>query len=104
MKGKLLTILKYTILLGVAAALLLYALRGMDVKKIIQQIFQSTYLGFCVRVDFTYCFCCSCPQMELADRTHGVLPSLKNTTYAVLVGYFANLALAKIRRSFTAVP
>jgi len=97
MKGKLLTILKYIILLGVAATLLLYALRGMDIKKIIQQILHADMFWVSVSglISIT-AFVIRAHRWNLLIEPMGYSPALKNTTYSVMVGYFANLALPRL--------
>jgi len=97
MRKKLLNILKYIILLGVAAALLLYALKGMDIKKVFQQIsnaniFWVSVSGFISIVAFVV----RAHRWNLLIEPMGYSPSLKNTTYAVMVGYFANLAIPRL--------
>jgi len=97
MKKKIINILKYVVLLGVAAALLLYALRGMDVKKIIQQIFHANIFWVSVSgLISIIAFVVRAHRWNLLIEPMGYSPSLKNTTYSVLVGYFANLALPRL--------
>jgi uncharacterized protein (TIRG00374 family) len=97
MKGKLLTILKYIILLGVAVALLLYALRGMDIKKIMQQILHADIFWVSVSgLISIIAFVVRAHRWNLLIEPLGYSPSLKNTTYSVIVGYFANLALPRL--------
>jgi glycosyltransferase 2 family protein len=97
MKKKLLNILKFIILLGVAAALLWYALKGMDVRKVFQQIsganiFWVAVSGFISIVAFVV----RAHRWNLLIEPMGYSPSLKNTTYSVMVGYFANLAIPRL--------
>jgi len=97
MQKKLLNIAKYIILLGVAAALLLYALKGMDVKKVFQQIssaniFWVSVSGFISIVAFVV----RAHRWNLLIEPMGYNPSLKNTTYSVLIGYLANLAFPRL--------
>jgi uncharacterized protein (TIRG00374 family) len=97
MQKKLLNIVKYIILLGVAAALLLYALKGMDVKKVFQQIssaniFWVSVSGFISIVAFVV----RAHRWNLLIEPMGYNPSLKNTTYSVLIGYLANLAFPRL--------
>jgi len=97
MKKKLLNIVKYIILLGVAAALLLYALKGMDIKKVFQQIsganiFWVVISGFISIVAFVV----RAHRWNLLIEPMGYSPSLRNTTYSVMVGYFANLAFPRL--------
>lgn len=85
------------ILLGVAAALLLYALRGMDVKKIMQQIFHANIFWVSVSgLISIIAFVVRAHRWNLLIEPMGYSPSLKNTTYSVMVGYFANLALPRL--------
>src|SRR5215204_1378586 len=97
MKGKLLTILKYIILLGVAATLLLYALRGMDIKKIIQQILHADMFWVSVSglISIT-AFVIRAHRWNLLIEPMGYSPALKNTTYSVLVGYLANFLVPRL--------
>ena len=97
MKKKLINILKYVILLAVAAALLLYALRGMDIRKIMQQIFSADIFWVSVSgVISIIAFVVRAHRWNLLIEPMGYSPSLKNTTYSVMVGYFANLAVPRL--------
>lgn len=97
MNSKIIRILKYTILLGVAAALLLYALKGMDIKKIMQQIFHADIFWVAVSALLSIiAFVVRAHRWNLLIEPMGYSPSLKNTTFSVLVGYFANLALPRL--------
>jgi len=97
MKAKVINILKYIILLGVAVALLLYALRGMDIKKIMQQILNANMFWVSVSgLISIIAFVVRAHRWNLLIEPLGYSPSLKNTTYSVIVGYFANLALPRL--------
>ncbi|HET9746832.1 MAG TPA: lysylphosphatidylglycerol synthase transmembrane domain-containing protein [Chitinophagaceae bacterium] len=97
MKKNLLNILKYIILLGVACALLLYALRGMDVKKVFQQISSANIFWVSVSgIISVIAFIVRAHRWSLLIEPMGYSPSLKNTTYSVIVGYFANLAFPRL--------
>jgi uncharacterized protein (TIRG00374 family) len=97
MKAKLLNILKYIILLGVAVALLLYALKGMDIKKIMQQILHADMFWVSVSgLISIIAFVVRAHRWNLLIEPLGYSPSLKNTTYSVMVGYFANLAFPRL--------
>lgn len=97
MKKNLLNILKYVILLGVAAALLWYALKGMDVKKVFQQISNANIFWVSVSgLISIVAFVVRAHRWNLLIEPMGYSPSLKNTTYSVLVGYFANLAFPRL--------
>lgn len=97
MKKKLFNIIKYIILLGIAAALLWLALKGMDVKAVFRQIsnaniFWVAVSGFISIVAFVV----RAHRWNLLIEPMGYSPSLKNTTYSVLVGYLANLAFPRL--------
>ncbi len=97
MKKKLINILKYAVLLAVAAGLLLYALKGMDIKKIMQQIFSANIFWVSVSgVISIIAFVVRAHRWNLLIEPMGYSPSLKNTTYSVMVGYFANLAVPRL--------
>lgn len=97
MKKNLLNILKYIILLGVAGALLWYALRGMDVRKVFQQITGANIFWVSVSgVISVIAFVVRAHRWNLLIEPMGYSPSLKNTTYSVIVGYFANLAFPRL--------
>src|SRR5215204_2298689 len=97
MKKKLINILKYVLLLVVAAALLLYALKGMDIKKIMHQIFSANIFWVSVSgVISIIAFVVRAHRWNLLIEPMGYSPALKNTTYSVMVGYFANLALPRL--------
>ena len=97
MKRKVINILKYIILLGVAVALLLYAFKGMDIKKIVQQIFHANMFWVSVSgLISVIAFVVRAYRWNLLIEPMGYSPSLKNTTYSLMVGYFANLAIPRL--------
>jgi uncharacterized protein (TIRG00374 family) len=97
MNKKLLDVLKYMVLLMVAAGLLLYALRGMNVRNIFNQVFSANiFWVFVSGLISIIAFVVRAHRWNLLIQPMGYAPSLKNTTYAVMVGYFANLALPRL--------
>lgn len=97
MKKKLIDILKYAVLLVVAAGLLLYALRGMNVRNILNQVFSANIFWVSVSGFISIiAFVVRAHRWNLLIEPMGYAPSLKNTTYSVMVGYFANLALPRL--------
>jgi len=97
MKKKFLDILKYAVLLVIAAGLLLYALRGMNVRNIINQVFSANiFWVFVSGLISIVAFVVRAHRWNLLIEPMGYSPSLKNTTYSVMVGYFANLALPRL--------
>ena len=97
MKKKFVDIIKYTVLLLVAAGLLLYALRGMNVGYIISQVFSANIFWVLVSgLISIIAFVVRAHRWNLLIEPMGYSPTLKNTTYSVMVGYFANLALPRL--------
>ncbi|HEX6170497.1 MAG TPA: lysylphosphatidylglycerol synthase transmembrane domain-containing protein [Chitinophagaceae bacterium] len=97
MKKKIGTILKYIILLSAAGALLFFAFRGMNIKQIIQQILNADmfWVGISGLIS-TIAFVVRAHRWNLLLEPMGYSPSLKNTTYSVLVGYFANFLVPRL--------
>lgn len=97
MKGKLGNILKYLVLLGIAAALLLYAFKGMDLGKIMQEILSANMFWVAVSgLISIIAFVVRAHRWNLLIEPMGYSPSLKNTTYAVMVGYLANFFVPRL--------
>lgn len=97
MKKKLVDISKYTVLLIIAAGLLLYALRGMNVSNVFRQVFSANiFWVFVSGLLSIIAFVVRAHRWNLLIEPMGYSPSLKNTTYSVLVGYFANLAFPRL--------
>jgi glycosyltransferase 2 family protein len=97
MNKKLLTIFKYVLLLGVAAALLFFAFRGMDIKKIVQQILGADMFWVTASgIISILAFVIRAHRWNLLIEPMGYSPTLKNTTASLMVGYFANLALPRM--------
>ena len=97
MKSKLVNIIKYIILLGVAIGLLIFAFQGMDVKKIIQQIGNANLFWVIISALMSViAFIVRAHRWNLLIEPMGYSPSLRKTTYSLMIGYFANLALPRL--------
>src|SRR4030095_3341628 len=97
MNPKLLSFFKYLFLFLVAAALLFIAFRGVDVKKTIQDILDANMLWVVVSgLISVIAFVIRAYRWKLLIEPMGYSPSLKNTTYSLMVGYFANLAIPRL--------
>ena len=69
----------------------------MDVKKIMQQILDADLFWVSVSgIISIIAFVVRAHRWNLLIEPLGYSPTLKNTTYSVLVGYFANLALPRL--------
>ena len=97
MNTKIITIVKYLVLLLVAAALLLFAFRGMNVNKILHEILHANMFWVALSGIFSIiAFIIRAHRWNLLIEPLGYTPSLKKTTYSLMVGYFANLAFPRL--------
>lgn len=97
MKVKMFNILKYVILLGVAALLLFYAFKGMDIQKITTEILNANMVWVTLSgLVSIIAFVVRAHRWNLLIEPMGYSPSLKNTTYSVLVGYLANFFIPRL--------
>ncbi len=97
MKTKIITIVKYLVLLLVTGALLLLAFRGMNVNKILQGILHADIFWIAVSgITSIIAFIIRAHRWKLLIEPLGYTPSLKKTTYSLMVGYFANLAFPRL--------
>jgi len=97
MKSKLLSFLKYILLLIAAFGLLVIAFRGVSVDKILDQVLQANMFWVMVSVIPSLVALVSrAYRWNLLIESSGYLSPLPKTTYSLLVGYFANLALPRL--------
>ncbi|HEY4652818.1 MAG TPA: lysylphosphatidylglycerol synthase transmembrane domain-containing protein [Pontibacter sp.] len=94
---KLLSFLKYGLLLGVSAFLMWYALKELDFEKMWAELHNADYgwvafsllLGVVAYLSRAY-------RWQMQIRPTGYNPSLINTYNAMMVGYLANLVLPRM--------
>jgi len=97
MKSKLLSFLKYILLLIAAFGLLMIAFRGVSVDKILDQVLQANMFWVMVSVIPSLVALVSrAYRWNLLIESSGYLSPLPKTTYSLLVGYFANLAFPRL--------
>ena len=97
MSSKILRVLKFVLLLGIAAALLLFAFRGVDIKKTFQQILNANMFWVAMSgVVSVIALIVRAHRWNLLIEPMGYSPTLKNTAYSMMVGYLANLALPRL--------
>lgn len=97
MNSKFFPFLKYILLLAAAFILLFFAFRGVNVNKILHDMlhanmFWVTISGFLSILAFVV----RAHRWNLLIEPLGYSPSLKKTTYSLMVGYFANLAFPRL--------
>jgi glycosyltransferase 2 family protein len=94
---KVLSVAKYLLLLAVAIALLALAFRGVNIKNILNELREVNYFWLSMSVLASLvAFVSRAHRWNMLIEPLGYHPKLKNTTYALMVGYFANLALPRI--------
>jgi len=97
MKSKLLSFLKYILLLIAAFGLLVIAFRGVSVDKILDQVLQANMFWVMVSVIPSLVALVSrAYRWNLLIESSGYSSPLPKTTYSLLVGYFANLAFPRL--------
>jgi len=97
MSKKLISVVKFLVILAIALTLLYFASRHVDIHQIFSGMMKAN-LGW-VLLSF------ACSVIALIARAYrwnllieplGYKPKLKNTTYSVSIGYFANLAFPRL--------
>jgi len=97
MNTKIITIVKYLILLLVTGALLLFAFRGMNVNRILHEILHANMFWVALSgLISVIAFVVRAHRWNLLIQPLGYFPSLKNTTCSLMIGYFANLAFPRL--------
>ena len=97
MNTKIISIVKYLLLLLGAGALLLFAFRGMNVNKILHEILRANMFWVALSgIISIIAFVIRAHRWNLLIEPLGYTPPLKKTTYSLMVGYFANLAFPRL--------
>ena len=91
------SILKFILLLIVAGGLLFFAFRGMNLDKIIQGMLGANFFWLLFSVIISVAALVSrAYRWKLLIEPLGYAPSLRRTFYALMIGYFANLAIPRL--------
>ena len=97
MNSKLFAFIKYLLLFTVTAVLLFLAFRGMDIKKIGQDILHANMFWVTISgLISVIAFVVRAHRWNLLIEPMGYSPSLKNTTFSVMVGYLANYFVPRL--------
>ena len=97
MNAKLRSLIKYSLLLVIAFTLLIFAFRGVDVKKIINGMFEANLFWVSLSGLISIAaFISRAYRWKLLIEPLGYSPSLKNSTAALMIGYLANLAFPRL--------
>jgi uncharacterized protein (TIRG00374 family) len=94
---KLFSTLKYLLLLSVATALLFFAFRGISIGNVFSEMLEANVFWVSISVIFSVAALISrAYRWNLLIESTGYLPPLKRTFYALMIGYFANLAFPRL--------
>ncbi|OKL40759.1 lysylphosphatidylglycerol synthase transmembrane domain-containing protein [Pontibacter flavimaris] len=95
--NKLLSFLKYVLLLGVSAFLMWYALKELDFQKMWAEFQSADYGWVMVSVLMgVLAYLSRAMRWQMQIRPTGHNPPLRNTYNAMMVGYLANLVLPRM--------
>lgn len=94
---KLLSILKYVLLLGVSAFLMWYALKELDFQKMWAELQSAAYGWVVVSLGMgVLAYLSRAIRWQMQIKPTGYDPPLHNTYNAMMVGYLANLVLPRM--------
>src|SRR5215471_6716132 len=97
MKRKIFAVLKYLILLIVAGTLLYFAFRGISIKDVLKEVLKAklSWVLLSILASVIAAFSRAIRWQILLEPL-GYTPGLMNTSYSLMVGYFANLAFPRL--------
>lgn len=94
---KLLSFLKYSLLLFVSALLMWYALKELDYERLWAELKNADYLWVALSLVMAVAaYLSRAYRWQMQIRPTGHTPSFKNTYNAMMVGYVANLVLPRM--------
>lgn len=97
MNKKLLDVLKYLLLLAIAGGLLWFAFRGISIQKVFSEMLKANFFWVLISVFLSVAALFSrAYRWKLLIESAGYSPPLKKTFYALMMGYFANLAFPRL--------
>ena len=97
MSPKLISVLKFGLLLIIGVALLAFAFRGMNVRRIIDEMLEANLFWLLLSIFISVVALISrAYRWKLLIEPLGHKPPLKSTFYSLMVGYFANLAFPRL--------
>ena len=97
MNSKVISVLKFFLLLAIAVGLLLFAFRGISLRSIVQEIVKANVWWVLLSVVPSIAALVSRSyRWNLLIEPLGYKPKLIKTFYAVTIGYFANLGFPRL--------
>ena len=97
MNSKVISVLKFLLLLAIAFGLLVFAFRGISLRSIVQEILKANVSWVLISlVPSIIALVSRSYRWNLLIEPLGYKPKLTKTFYAVTIGYFANLAFPRL--------
>lgn len=97
MKNKSLKILNFFLFLSVGILLLFFAFRGIDLNILVNELKTAEYFWVFLSLLFAFFgFIIRAYRWRLLIKPLGHYPGLRNTFYALMIGYLANFAFPRI--------
>ncbi len=97
MKKKIISIIKYVVLLAIGVGLMYLAFRGNDLKKMLRDIESANYFWVFLSLFVSIlAYISRAMRWNMLIESLGYKPKVRNTYWALLFGYFANLAIPRL--------
>ncbi len=97
MKNKVVSSIKYILLLAIGMGLLYLAFRGNDPKKMLRDIASANYFWVFLSLFVSIlAYISRAMRWNMLIESLGYKPKVRNTYWALLFGYFANLAIPRL--------
>jgi glycosyltransferase 2 family protein len=97
MNKRLLSVVKYLLILSVGVALLWLAFRGVSLTKTIDNMLQANFFWLFVSIAASLvAFVSRAIRWNMLIEPLGYKPSVTNTSAALMIGYLANLAVPRL--------
>ncbi len=97
MNKKILSSLKFILLLGIAFGLLYLAFRGVDLGKMFDEISEANFFWLSASVFVSLiAFASRAYRWNILIEPLGYKPRFSNTMYSLMIGYLANLAIPRL--------
>ncbi len=97
MKTKILNIVKYLIFLSIGLLLLYFAFKGVPLDKFVNGLKEANYFYVSLNILFgILAFISRAVRWKIAIEPLGYKANTANTFYALMIGYFANMAFPRL--------
>lgn len=97
MKKRVISVVKYILLLSIGLGLLYLAFRGNDLKKMLRDIESANYFWVLLSLFVSVlAYISRAMRWNMLIESLGYKPKVRNTYWALIFGYFANLAVPRL--------